>query len=257
MGQQVFIPHSGGGAGSAGAVFITDLLDDVLYCNYGLLSGADIFYPGAEGFLAVIAFRVVQDDPTTSADFPVIQVNDDSGGGWRIKIFGSVYGEIAGTTFSGGGDLPLGRVFIVTLMSDAVGNSQMFVNGLVVSTDIAAQNPLTQPVQILVGPSGSTGKDFVEYIGFGFMRLSLTPEEVASIYTASQDAGRVVFPAAIAANPHVIYNAATGLSNLALWVPESNTLGAPDLPAIDNGIATGTLLTAPFRVAQSGWAADT
>lgn len=259
MGQQIFIPHAGGSA--VGARFLTNLVANggADYVDYGLAAGGDVFFPSSiTGFSAVFAFRAVQTNPVAGPqDYPLAQCVDDVGNGWQFRISASskIYGDIStGSLVPDRSDMPMGRVFFATLTQKNTGNGDLYINGRIVATTPCPQPALVAPVRILLGGNGTPVRNYVQYLGFAFMPSWLSSAEVSQIYEASQDARRIVFPAAIAVNPHAIYNVETGLANTALWVPESNTMGAPNLPAINNGIAAGTLLTAPFHAAHSGWA---
>jgi hypothetical protein len=262
MGQQVFIPNSGGGGG-AGSVFLTDVVSDdgATWVDYGFAlpgGGGEAFY-STDPFSAVVAFRVVQEN-VAGGLIPVMSVVDSglAGGGWQFfinptsKVSAAVAGQNLIPDVS---NLPLGRVFIATLTYDGAA-ANLYLNGRFMVQTGALMPAVTNPVSIIVGGAGVPVTDFIEYIGFGYSQSLFTAAQVAAIYMASQDAGRVVFPTStVIETPYAIYNADVGFSNLALWVPEFNvSLGAPSLPAIPSGIATGTLLTAPFHVAHSGWA---
>jgi hypothetical protein len=187
-------------------------------------------------------------------------VVDSAGAGW--KFFISPLDLISAdlntqNLIPNTSDLPLGRVFFAVLVYKTSGQASIYINGRFLVSTGAAMDPVTAPVSIIVGSSGAPNRDFIEYLGFAFIDdNALSTREVGETYIACQDAGRVAIPPALVIETnYVVYNADTGLTNLALWVPEINTMGAPSLPAIPNGIATGTLLTAPFHVAHSGWAA--
>lgn len=259
MGQQVFIPNSGGGA--AGSVFLTDLKVGANFVDYGFAlpgGGGEIFYPANNIFTATIAFRVVQEN-LASESIPLLTVVDSAGTGWGFfinpnnKVSAQVDNQPLIPDVS---NCPLGRVFIATLTHASNGDTNLYLNGRFMIQTSSTLPSVTTPVSILIGGSGSWTKDFIEYVGFGYIdSRALLDEAVATMYMASQDAGKVVFPASVVPDDnYVIYNADTGLTNTALWVPEVNTFGAPDLPAVPNGLPTGTLLTAPFHVAHSGWA---
>lgn len=257
MGQQVFIPN-GGGSSSGDAVFLTDLFDGGSYVDYGLLAGgADVFYTTGFNYCIFIAFRVVQEN-FFSENIPIITVLDAVSNGWRffISTDSKVCARVDAQDFIPGTcDLPLGRVFIAALDVE-VNGGEFYLHGRRMATEgLLLTAPAVAPVTLILGGEGSWTKDFIEYIGFGYVRKFLSAEEISDVTIASQDAERIVFPASVVgAAPFVIYNAASGLSNPALWTPSQNTLGAPDLPAIPNGIPVGTLLNAPFHVAHSGWA---
>jgi hypothetical protein len=258
MGQNIFIPNGGGGGGG-GASFLTDLVagNGAQYVDYGFATGGEFFYPDG-AFSTIVAFRVVQED-FDAVQIPVITVSDANSNGWSIFISGAkkVCASLDAQIFTPDiSDMPLGRVFIAILTYESGGNeANYYLNGRFM---VDSNNPpaaVTLPVSFIVGGGGSPTKDFVEYLGFGYIEAELTAEQVCDVYIASQDAAKVVIPASISSETsYVIYNADTGLTNPALWVPEFNTFAAPSLPAIPNGIAAGTVITAPFHVAHSGWA---
>lgn len=262
MGQNVFIPHSGGGgAGGAGTSFLTDLLSNAgaNYVDYGFAfpgGGGDAFYPTGD-FSVIAAFRVVQENLIGEL-IPVLRLEDGAGKGWTVFISGAnkVCASVDAQTLTPDVcDIPLGRVFIVTLTHAAAGDTSLYINGRFLVNTNVIQPAATQPVSFLVGSSGQVSHDYIEYVGFTFASIALNDDEVAQSYMASMDAGRVVMPLAIVgANLYVTFNADVGLTPATTWVPEFNTLAAPSLPAIPNGIATGTVITAPFHVAHSGWA---
>jgi hypothetical protein len=260
MGQQVFIPNAGGAGGNNGSVFLTDLYSDGDYVDYGFAlpgGGGDVFYSG-EKFSAVLVFRVVQEN-LLSITIPLLTVVDSAATGWGffINSLSEVCAQVdAQNLIPEVCNLPLGRVFVATLTHASAGETNLYLNGRFMVQTSAPQPAVTAPVSILIGGSGAWTKDFIEYIGFGFIDgKQLEDDEVSSVYIATQDAGKLVFPATtVVGETYVVYNAATGLSNTALWVPEINTISAPDLPAVPSGIAAGTLLTAPFHPAHSGWA---
>lgn len=259
MGQQIFIPHSGdGGGGNAGSVFLSRLYDAGNNVDYGFAlpgGGANLFYGGGD-FTAVVAFRVVKDN-SGAITIPVLTVVDDAGTGWSFFINSSnrVCAQVDGQNLvPDTSDLPLGRVFIATLTHAAGGDTNLYINGRFLANTSAPQPAVTAPVSLLAGGS-SWDKDYLEYIGLAFFSDKVfTADEVAAGYISSQDAGLLAFPPGIITEEsYVLYNADGGLTNLALWVPEANTIAAPSLPAIPGGLPTGALLTAPFHVAHSGW----
>lgn len=260
MGQQVFIPNAGSSAGG-GAVFLTDLRSGAGYVDYGLplpAGGADVFYTDGFNYCIFIAFRVVQEN-LFSENIPILTVLDAASNGWRffINTENKVCGGVDAVEFVPDTcDIPLGRVFIAALDVE-VNGGEFYLHGRRMNTEgLPGTVSAVAPVTLVLGGEGSWTKDFIEYIGFGFINRFLSVDEIATVTIACQDAERIVFPASIfpGSTPNVIYNAASGLSNPSLWTPSQNTLGAPDLPAIPNGVPVGTLLNAPFHVAHSGWA---
>jgi hypothetical protein len=262
MGQQIFIPNNGGGGSSSSdAVFLTNLFDEdgAGYVDYGLPSGADVFYTDGFNYCAFVAFRVMREN-NSGVSLSLLKVVDSAGNGWRFfintdnKICAMVDGDIEFVPSTC--DIPLGRVFIAAIDVEVSGG-EFYLHGRRMSTQgLPDTVAAVAPVSITLGGESTWNKDYIEFIGFGFINRFLEIDEVAIVTLASQDAERIVFPASIFpdSTPNVIYNAASGLSNLALWTPSQNTLGAPDLPAIPSGVPTGTLLSAPFHVAHSGWA---
>lgn len=260
MGQQIFIPNGGGGGGGNGvqkSTFVTEMVSTPNFVQYGLATGGDVFWNDV-AFTAVVAFRVVQETPDESIPIPILVVVNNAGESsedWQFQING--FNLLKAAVGNGGLDpeetyIPLGRVIFATI-TYAPGDAKLYLNGLLMAEAAPTIAGIGGPVSIRLG-TGDISKDYIQYIGFGFIADTLSEISVANVFIASQDDGRIVFPAADIEAPYVIYNADTGLSNLALWVPEFNTLGAPNLPAINGGIATGTLLLAPFHVAHSGYA---
>jgi hypothetical protein len=260
MGQNIFIPNGGGGGGGSGSSFLTNMVADGgnEYVNYGFDEGGGEAFYSTSDYSFIVAFRVVQEN--IGADqYPVLRVydNETPDVGWSIFVSGSdrVCASIDAQIFTPDtSDMPLGRVFFAILTHKGSGGSDYYLNGRYMISNSVVQAP-GGSMSIEVGGGGTPTLDFVEYIGFGYIESSLSGSQVCDMYMASLDAGRVVIPAAIVDGaPYVVYNADVGLADPALWVPEFNTLLAPSLPAIPNGIATGTVITAPFHVAHSGWA---
>lgn len=260
MGQQIFIPHSSGGGGGAtpDSVFLAGLYQSgAAYVDYGLETGADIFY-SASDFSAVLVFRIVREN-VDALVYPLLEITDSDGS--EVLFFIDADSKIAvscnGTIITPDTcELPLGRVFVVTFTRAADGSASLYLNGLYMRTETTVISAVVPPVSILFGGNGDWSENFAEYLGFAYIgSLELNADQVADIYMATQDAGRLVVPPAIVSEESfVVYNSDTGLTNIALWVPEFNTISAPDLPAIPNGLATGTLLPAPYYPAHSGWA---
>lgn len=257
MGQQLFIPKTGNDGDGRNAVFLTGLYADGAYVDYGLSSGADVFYTNQILFTACIAFRMIREN-TSAENIPLLTVLDAVSNGWRFfintdnRICAQVNNNIL---VSGSDNIPLGRVCVATLSSE-VGGGELYLNGLPMDSSIFQDIPPVYPVSLTLGGGGSWSKNFVEFIGWGYLKRFLPFGDNADLYMKIQDTGRVAFPSNVVfGEPYAVYNASDGLSNLALFTPEQpNTLGAPNLPAIPNGLATGTLLNAPFHVAYSGWA---
>ena len=262
MGQQVFIPHSGGGGGGAGSSFLTNMVagGGAQYVDYGFDGGGggEAFYT-TQNYSFIVAFRVVQEN-LDAAQYPVLTVydNETPDVGWNVFVSGTnrICATIDAQIFTPDvSDMPLGRVFFAILTHKNTGSSKYYLNGRFMIENNVVQNVPGNSISIVVGGGGDPTKDFVEYLGFGYIESQLSDEQVCDMYIASQDAGRVVIPDAIVDGaPYVVYNADVGFADPSLWVPEFNTLLAPSLPAIPNGIATGTVITAPFHVAHSGWA---
>jgi hypothetical protein len=263
MGQQVFIPRGGNNSGE-NAIFLSQLYDAGAYVDYGLplpAGGAGVFYTTGFNYCIFVAFRVVQEN-TLAENIPILTVSDAASNGWRFFINSNnkVCARADAVDFIPDTcNTPLGRVVIATLDVE-VNGGELYLHGRQVAT-VALPDTVSSvaPVTLVLGGGGSWTQDFIEYVGFGFINKFLSSEEVAEAAIASQDAGRIVFPASVVgsapfATPFVIYNASSGLADPAVWVPSQNTLGAPNLPAIPNGIPVGTLLRAPFYVAHSGWA---
>jgi hypothetical protein len=263
MGQQIFIPNNGGGGSSSSdAVFLTGLFneDGAGYVDYG--GDGSVFYTDGFNYCAFIAFRVMREN-NSGVPLSLLTVVDGAGNGWRFFISSDnkVCALVDAVEFVPiTCDIPLGRVFIAAIDVE-VNGGEFYLHGRRMATQgLPDTVPAGPNVAITLGSDdggeSTWNKDYVEYIGFGFINRFLEIDEVAIVTLASQDAERIVFPASIFpdSTPNVIYNAVSGLSNLALWTPSQNTLGAPDLPAIPSGVPTGTLLSAPFHVAHSGWA---
>lgn len=259
MGQQVFIPNGGGGGGggSTGSVFLADLFQPASgSIDYSLATGGDVFLP-IGNFSVLVAFRVVQDNPAETIN--IFRAFDSSNTQWTFKILPD--NKLVATINNSGAlepessDLPLGRVFIAVLVRSG-GAADLYINGRLLGSAGASNFLRVAPFSVILGGNGAWARDYIEYIGFSIVAggVALTGDQISDIYIASQDAGRVVFPSTIVPASYAIYNADTGLTDINLWTPEINTLGAPDLPAVPSteGLEA-SLVTAPFHAAQSGW----
>lgn len=258
MGQQAFIPNAGVGVSGGRSTFLTDLHnlagDSVDYVS----DNAGVFYTTQVSFTACVAFRVVQEN-TAGETIPILSALDDVGNGWQFFInpASKVCAQLNASSFIPSQcDLPLGRVIFAMLTID-VGGGEFYLNGRLMESNGTLSIPPVAPVTIRFGTS-SWSKDFIEYIGFGylerFLHSNISEDAPADLYMRFQDDGKISFPPSIAfGQPFAVYNASEGLANPAIFTPQPNSLGAPNLVAAPDGLPFGTLLEAPFHVAHSGW----